>query len=89
MGEERVAYMEVGHGFPEWPDAIELENGARPADGRRRYVPERTCAVVGTWVHHWFGGGTTAETELSCGHVLKTDEVPAYCPECGARVVGR
>lgn len=46
-----------------------------------------TCEVVGSEPLY-----IDDETEfiLSCGHVaeMTTNEPPAYCPECGARVTG-
>lgn len=50
---------------------------------------ERTCKVVGTISMDWSDGSTVYVHELSCGHTCRTDwpEPPAYCAECGARVV--
>lgn len=50
-----------------------------------------TCHVVSTISQDWSDGSTVYVHELSCGHTCRTDwpEPPAYCAECGARVVGR
>lgn len=50
---------------------------------------ERTCKVVGTISMDWSDGSTVYSHELSCGHTRKTSmpEPPAFCDECGARVV--
>lgn len=48
-----------------------------------------TCHVVGTISQDWSNGSTVYAHELSCGHTCYTSlpEPPAYCDECGARVV--
>lgn len=48
-----------------------------------------TCRVVSTISQDWSDGSTFYAHELSCGHTYTTDwpEPPAYCAECGARVV--
>ena len=52
-------------------------------------VRERTCKVVGTISMDWSDGSTVYTHELSCGHTCRTDwpEPPAFCDECGARLV--
>lgn len=56
---------------------------------RKEDATERTCKVVGTISMDWSDGSTVYEHELSCGHTCHTDwtEPPAFCGECGARVV--
>lgn len=48
-----------------------------------------TCKVVGTISMDWSDGSTVYSHELSCGHTRETSmpEPPAFCDECGARVV--
>lgn len=48
-----------------------------------------TCTVVGRSSQDWSDGSTDYINELSCGHECRTNwpEPPAYCDECGARVV--
>lgn len=48
-----------------------------------------TCHVVGTTSEEGLYGQTIFHHELSCGHTNDTwwPEPPAYCYECGARVV--
>ena len=48
-----------------------------------------TCHVVSTISYDWSNGSTTYEHELSCGHTCHTDlsDPPAYCDQCGSRVV--
>lgn len=48
-----------------------------------------TCHVVGTTSMEWGDGNTVYYHELSCGHTCKTSEPepPAFCDECGCRVV--
>lgn len=52
-------------------------------------IIDPTCHVVGTISQDWSNGSTTYVHELSCGHTCHTSlpEPPAYCDECGARVV--
>lgn len=52
-----------------------------------KYVPERTCHVIGHRLHCDEGD---EEWLLSCGHevINESDEYPPnYCDECGAKVV--
>lgn len=48
-----------------------------------------TCEVVGTTSEDVLYGPTIFHHELSCGHTCDTccEEPPAYCHECGCRVV--
>lgn len=48
-----------------------------------------TCHLVGTTSEEGLYGPTVFRYELSCGHTCHTDcpEPPAYCYECGCRVV--
>lgn len=48
-----------------------------------------TCYLVGTTSEEGLYGPTVFRYELSCGHTCHTDcpEPPAYCYECGCRVV--
>lgn len=50
---------------------------------------DQTCHVIGTTAQDWSDGSTVYTHELSCGHTCRTDwtEPPAFCDECGARVV--
>lgn len=52
-------------------------------------VRERVCEVVSTISMEWSDGSTVYVHELSCGHTRETSlpEPPAFCDECGARVV--
>ena len=52
-------------------------------------VRERVCEVVSTISMDWSDGSTVYWHELSCGHTRETrlPEPPAFCDECGARVV--
>lgn len=47
-----------------------------------------TCHVVSTSSYDW-SDGTEYAHKLSCGHTCYTDcpEPPAFCSECGCRVV--
>lgn len=59
--------------------------------GMVAYVPERTR----TPVYRYFGETfphSIHVTELSCGHEFRwyaRGYTPNYCPDCGAKVVGR
>lgn len=48
-----------------------------------------TCHLVGTTLQTWTDGTHAFYHELSCGHTCETvwAKPPAYCTECGARVV--
>ena len=48
-----------------------------------------TCHVIGTTSQDWSDGSTVYTHDLSCGHTCRTDwtEPPAFCDECGARVI--
>lgn len=50
---------------------------------------ERVCEVVSTISMEWSDGSTVYVHKLSCGHTRETSlpEPPAFCDECGARVV--
>lgn len=65
---------------------FEVDNNllARLAD-----LIDPTCHVIGTTSQDWSDGSTVYTHELSCGHTCRTDwpEPPAFCDECGARVV--
>lgn len=66
-------------------DELALRNGMRHlAD-----LIDPTCHVIGTISQDWSDGSTVYTHELSCGHTCRTDwpEPPAFCDECGARVV--
>lgn len=63
-------------------EAIEKRHTWHPADGRRRYVPERECHLVKVGPLIVKGTGYL----LSCGHMAHGSE-PVYCPVCGAKVV--
>lgn len=72
-------------------DAIVPESDWRDYDGlydRLADLIDPTCEVVS---ENWMVNKTTGERHggcsLSCGHIVMND-VPAYCPFCGARVVG-
>lgn len=48
-----------------------------------------TCHLVGTTLQTWTDGSHAFDHELSCGHTCETvwAKPPAYCPQCGSRVV--
>ena len=48
-----------------------------------------TCQLVGTTSEDGLYGPTILHHELSCGHTCDTawTEPPAYCYECGCRVI--
>lgn len=50
-----------------------------------------TCHLVGTTLQTWTDGTHAFYHELSCGHTCETvwAKPPAFCNECGARVVER
>lgn len=54
----------------------------------KKYVPERTCHLVGTMLQE-YEDGFEYEHELSCGHVAieSYGDPPNYCALCGAKVV--
>lgn len=67
-------------------------NGAWGAKAARILAEliDPTCHVVGTTSEEGlYDGLTIFRHELSCGHTCETVwlEPPAYCDECGARVV--
>lgn len=67
-------------------------NGAWGAKAARILADliDQTCHVVGTTSEEGlYDGLTIFRHELSCGHTCETVwlEPPAYCDECGARVV--
>lgn len=50
---------------------------------------ERTCKVI-MEQHNDYGYQTQVDDysfSLSCGHVVTWDDLPDYCPYCGAKVV--
>lgn len=53
------------------------------------YLIDPTCYLVGTTSEEGLYGPTIFHHELSCGHTCHTDcqEPPAYCCECGCRVI--
>lgn len=59
-----------------------MENGNCAVE-RKRYVPERTCCIVGGYYDEVIN---ECYTQLSCGHETREYE-PNYCSHCGARVV--
>ena len=71
-------------------DAL-LINGAWGAKAARILADliDPTCHVVGTISMDWQDGSTVYIHSMSCGHTRETSlpEPPAYCDECGARVV--
>ena len=48
-----------------------------------------TCRLVSTTFKSFSDGSAAFYHELSCGHTCASvyGSAPAYCPECGARVV--
>lgn len=48
-----------------------------------------TCHLVDTTSYDWSDGTETYLYDLSCGHAFYTcwQEPPAFCQDCGARVV--
>lgn len=68
----------LGHGYMNWRGILdELADLIDP-----------TCHVVSTISYDW-SNGTEYAHELSCGHTCDTScpEPPAFCSECGCRVV--
>jgi hypothetical protein len=68
-----------------WPKVLVM--GRNRNDGtveRRRYVPERTCHQVITDCNDGLLPPFTAHCS-ECG--TEWGYTPAYCPECGAKVV--
>lgn len=68
----------LGHGYMDWRGILdELADLIDP-----------TCHVVSTILYDWSDGSKYCH-ELSCGHTCDTGwpEPPAFCPECGCRVV--
>ena len=66
-------------------DRVRRDTWNRIAD-----IVDPTCHLVGTTSEDdLFDGLTIFRHELSCGHTCETVwlEPPAYCDECGARVV--
>lgn len=53
-----------------------------------RELAGRECEVDNTIQWQWAGPTTYYEYELSCGHVVTSEdkEPPSYCEECGAKV---
>ena len=49
------------------------------------------CYLIGTTLQTWTDGTHAFYHELSCGHTCETvwAKPPAFCNECGARVVER
>lgn len=73
-------------------DALGIENRivcSRTGVDRLADLIDPTCHVVGTISQDWSNGPTVYVHGLSCGHASHTSmpEPPAYCDECGARVV--
>lgn len=73
-------------------DAL-LINGAWGAKAARILADliDPTCHLVGTTLQTWTDGTHSFYHELSCGHTCETvwAKPPAFCNECGARVVER
>lgn len=81
------------HGIMAFVDAlgIDVDSDWCWTDVSRRVAGliDPTCYVVGTTSEEGLYGPTIFHHELSCGHTNDTGwpEPPAYCYECGARVV--
>lgn len=77
--------------FVESLGGIDLNGDWYWTDVSRRVADliDPTCYVIGTTSQDWSDGSTVYTHDLSCGHTCRTDwlEHPAYCDECGARVV--
>nr|DAJ52279.1 MAG TPA: Nin one binding (NOB1) Zn-ribbon like [Caudoviricetes sp.] len=75
-----VPFLEcLEHGYMDWRGILdELADLIDP-----------TCHLVGTTSEEGLYGPTIFHHELSCGHTCDTawPEPPAFCDECGARVV--
>ena len=63
-----------------------------------RYVPERTCEVVGEWEKFSQTQDLRWPSCSECGYIFGREErlgeyvcerceIPNYCPDCGAKVV--
>ena len=63
-------------------------------DGSWRGVMRRLADLIDpTWTCEMqtlndFGGDVVASICSACGAVIRGDELPSYCPNCGTRVVG-
>lgn len=70
----------LGVGYLNWREIL---------DSLADLIDRETCHLVGTTSEDGLYGPTIFSHELSCGHACDTawSEPPAYCYECGARVV--
>lgn len=68
-----------------WPEYVDVKI---PSESEvRTYVPERTCEQE---ERGWGTEGDHARVWLTCGHdcmVPTVQDLPNYCPQCGAKVV--
>lgn len=73
-------------GAGEWPEHVEVSHeGMR--DSGLSYVPERTCSISYEYDGVPFFHPIHVH-ELTCGHDVRLfEDVPRYCPYCGAKVV--
>jgi len=79
-------------GWARWPKTLIMcRKRGHESIERRRYVPERTCEIIGSYLNDftnihmcWY------EFEMACGGKFTWNEMepPKFCPNCGARVIG-
>ena len=90
---EVAARLRKAHGIMAFVDALGIDPDGDWCwtDVSRRVADliDPTCSVVGTTSMEWGDGDTVYYHEMSCGHTCKTSEPepPAFCDECGCRVV--
>lgn len=91
---EIAARLRKAHGIMAFVEAlgIDLDSDWAWTDVSKRVANliDPTCHLVGTTSEEGlYDGLTIFRHELSCGHTCETVwlEPPAYCDECGARVV--
>lgn len=92
---EVAARLRETRGIMAFVDAlgIDVDSDWCWADVSRRVADliDPTCHLVGTTLQTWTDGTRAFYHELSCGHTCETvwAKPPAFCNECGARVVER
>lgn len=90
----------LGGNWPadEWPDYVEVEHDDGRDRGAVRYAPERTCRMeyqTGTnnpkrgWFECSECGGLGDSVDAGWNGEKRRKDTPAYCPNCGAKVVER
>ena len=90
---EVAARLRKARGIMAFVDAlgIDVDSDWCWMDVSRRVADmiDPTCHLVGTTLQTWTDGTRAFYHELSCGHTCETvwAKPPAFCNECGARVV--